>query len=339
LDRNRDDGTGLRIHRMLGLVGQVRPAILHLRNLRVRIVRMRPIPRTTIGSVSILPSIRCGRRSDRLYRLIEDNVRRCMITGCAHTVLAIAMTAGTVPRWAHSSFVPVAVVLSVSCAACMHCCGLNSTCVWPEERGVSLDLAQRRDQQHLLNDVRLAEELGVRYADRNRIMRGNPQRWQPIRRACDARLFEAIAATHGIAVSAVLKARKQLDQPRFELVLFWPMGLIYLVCTWTGVEWLRRRFADDERRAAIAACAIASVMTCCTSLTLGEVSGEVIQMIRVGNTHLSYRALRVDWAHQHRAALLIAGIVVFWVVAMFRTNLRSRRISTVVDATEPNRTR
>ena len=39
LHRNADDRTGLEIDRMLGLVGQMRPAILHLRDLGVGIVR------------------------------------------------------------------------------------------------------------------------------------------------------------------------------------------------------------------------------------------------------------------------------------------------------------
>jgi hypothetical protein len=38
-----DDRSGLEIDRMLGLVRQMRPAVLHLGDLRVGIVRMRPI--------------------------------------------------------------------------------------------------------------------------------------------------------------------------------------------------------------------------------------------------------------------------------------------------------
>ena len=43
LHRDRDDGARLQIDRVLRLVGEMRPAVLHLRDLGVRIVRMRPV--------------------------------------------------------------------------------------------------------------------------------------------------------------------------------------------------------------------------------------------------------------------------------------------------------
>ena len=43
LHGHTDDRAGLEIDRMLGFVRQVRPAVLHLRDLRVGIVRMRPV--------------------------------------------------------------------------------------------------------------------------------------------------------------------------------------------------------------------------------------------------------------------------------------------------------
>ncbi len=43
LHRHADDRAGLQVDRMLGLVGQMRAAVLHLGDLRVGIVRMRPV--------------------------------------------------------------------------------------------------------------------------------------------------------------------------------------------------------------------------------------------------------------------------------------------------------
>ena len=43
LHGDADHGARLQVDRVLGLVGQVRPAVLHLRGLRVRVLRMRPI--------------------------------------------------------------------------------------------------------------------------------------------------------------------------------------------------------------------------------------------------------------------------------------------------------
>jgi hypothetical protein len=43
LDAQCDYGTGVQIHDLLGLIRQVRPAILHLREPRFRIMRVHPI--------------------------------------------------------------------------------------------------------------------------------------------------------------------------------------------------------------------------------------------------------------------------------------------------------
>ena len=43
LQRDRDNRARLEVHGMLGFVGQMRPTIFHLRDLRIRIVRVRPL--------------------------------------------------------------------------------------------------------------------------------------------------------------------------------------------------------------------------------------------------------------------------------------------------------
>jgi hypothetical protein len=43
LQGDGNQGAGLQVHRMLGLVGQVRPAIFHLCDLRIGIPRMFPV--------------------------------------------------------------------------------------------------------------------------------------------------------------------------------------------------------------------------------------------------------------------------------------------------------
>ena len=43
LQGDRDNRARLEVHRMLGFVGQMRPAVFHLRDLRIRIVRVRPV--------------------------------------------------------------------------------------------------------------------------------------------------------------------------------------------------------------------------------------------------------------------------------------------------------
>src|SRR5262249_57644410 len=54
LARRRHNGPGVHVHRVLGLVGQVRPPVLHLCDLRVGIRGTRPV---VVGRLVLPPSI------------------------------------------------------------------------------------------------------------------------------------------------------------------------------------------------------------------------------------------------------------------------------------------
>lgn len=46
--------------------------------------------------------------------------------------------------------------------------------------------------------------------------------------------------------------------------------------------------------------------------------GAVVDMVRLGTTHMSYRALRPTWLGEHRVGLFVAGVAMFWLVALVR---------------------
>jgi hypothetical protein len=47
---------------------------------------------------------------------------------------------------------------------------------------------------------------------------------------------------------------------------------------------------------------------------IGGLGANIVEMIQVGDTHLSYRAFRVPWA-QHWPVLFAGGMVLFGIVA------------------------
>ena len=68
LDRHPDDGAGLQVDRVLGLVREVRAAVLHLRDARVGVVRMPPV-----GVAALLRAVRSNRaRSARVGVAMPD---------------------------------------------------------------------------------------------------------------------------------------------------------------------------------------------------------------------------------------------------------------------------
>jgi hypothetical protein len=42
-----------------------------------------------------------------------------------------------------------------------------------------------------------------------------------------------------------------------------------------------------------------------------------VEMIRFGDTHMSYRVDRMPWS-QHRVALFLTGVILFWMIALIR---------------------
>src|SRR5437867_9732854 len=73
----------------------------------------------------------------------------------------------------------VSTLFSVGLAACSMRDGMNDACEWPSEAGAALGVRNSAHERHLMEDVRVAEELGIRYNDvrlaRGLAVPGKPQ--------------------------------------------------------------------------------------------------------------------------------------------------------------------
>src|SRR3989442_14151338 len=56
-------------------------------------------------------------------------------------------------------------VFSIGVAGCSMRDGMNDNCEWPSEPATALDLRTPAHARHLVDDVRVAEELAIRYDD------------------------------------------------------------------------------------------------------------------------------------------------------------------------------
>jgi hypothetical protein len=64
--------------------------------------------------------------------------------------------------------VVISLPLLVCFAACTRSDRRNANCQWPQETIISLDLRNPEQQRHISDDVELAEDLAIRYADSGR---------------------------------------------------------------------------------------------------------------------------------------------------------------------------
>ena len=208
----------------------------------------------------------------------------------------------------------VVVATTTGCVSREH---LNSRCEWFNEAPVTLDLRVRADEAHLRGEAHLAEELAVRYGDVVRTFR--PESLTEVRhrrQECLGTLFGMIASIHRVPLGEIERVRSLRDARVDIGAVFLPMAL--LLCAVAIYIW--RRFydllSDGPVWLTVVAMLALSVVASAATVQGGEVWANSMEMLRLGNQHISMRGDRIPWVH-HRVALFIGGAVLFWLMGAF----------------------
>jgi hypothetical protein len=200
---------------------------------------------------------------------------------------------------------------------------LNQDCSWIGDQPGPLALARSSDEQHLVRDVELAEELGIRYGDTFRKHYGRTEEHRRAA-ACQARLWETIAATHGVSAAQVQAARSQRPAvaDRTTLALF---ALLYGIVAHKVVQVLRTHHGLAGVRAAVLGYGSTGITLSGVALVgLNLVWVPIVEMVRTGNTHRSLRLAPLPWPN-HSGTLFVAGVVTFAAIAATNHVLRRSR--------------
>jgi hypothetical protein len=205
--------------------------------------------------------------------------------------------------------------LAVCLSACIPRSRLNTNCEWTHDRAFQLDLQQGADQRHLNSDVELAEELGIRYGDSFRKRDGRVEEHRRTTE-CTTTLFAQIAHIHGVTSDDVLKARGRRPATT-DLTVLLSFAMLYGLVSSGLVGRTFSHFPVDEPAAALAAIAVVSTMVSASGLMSFILWADAVEIVRVGNGHMSYRVGRLPWG-QHWVDLFAAGVIVFWMIAAFR---------------------
>lgn len=194
-------------------------------------------------------------------------------------------------------------------------------CRWPTEAASRLNLDRQADARHLLDDVRLAEDLAIRYGD---VRWGpGPVRWQLRDERCLNPTLSQIATRHGIPLESVVAARASLDDPRgFDPLVDIPIVLFAAGIGWLAVRRVTRRFPlAEEWWANTVAFAFVAVLIGGVTLAFGRLWEGGIAAARLGTDHLTYRGLRLHWT-RHPVALAALGTVIAWAVGLVHQRQR-----------------
>jgi hypothetical protein len=213
---------------------------------------------------------------------------------------------------------PFLSLLLVTClSGCVRRSGINADCQWPNEAVSPLDLRDPGQARHLDNDAQFAEELAIRHGDAFLGRETAPERGRRVEQ-CTAQLTAWIVRIHDVTPDDVQRAREHRELRVDVVTVFVPMALLFAVVATLVADRVRRRFPwTGDRWPAIAATALAAVAVSLAVAVVGEVWSWAVEMVRVGDSHLSNRALRLPWG-RHRPAICFAGVVLFVVIAWWR---------------------
>ena len=216
-----------------------------------------------------------------------------------------------------------AVVTYVRCPGCIPRDRVNTACEWTSDTRFPFDSRNPVHQEHLIEDAQLAEELGVRYADAEHGRRFGVEHHGGLidngrfRRECLSRMFAAIENNHAVTAEQVRVARGYRN-PTFDLavvLMFLPFYALGATIVCRGIS---RRFSSTERSVRWVATLLASVVVSLLGLQCFRLWGAIWEVVRVGNGHMaSIRAAsQTRWVQVYAGADFIAGVVLFWVIAL-----------------------
>ena len=220
---------------------------------------------------------------------------------------------------------PVVALLLAVAIGCVDRARVNSRCEWSQETLGALLLSDSQHGQHLARDVELATELAVRYPDSLHKERfgyeghGGYVEGGRARDRCMASLLSEIAAGHDVPLAVINKVRARGDRPvEWDAMVILLFGVIYAGVSALIAKSISRRFPADEGWPALVSPAIASLGIGALGLLLFQWWAMILEMIRVGNDHLSgYRASWNPWT-EHLIALYTTGVIIFLVIASVR---------------------
>lgn len=187
----------------------------------------------------------------------------------------------------------------------------DPNCQWPPHQARVLDLSSRSDRRHLADDAQTAEDLAIRHADASRSpdWQANRGEYRRVREECRARLNASIAQQHSVPLHAVDAA---VDDRRvwLDLLVVAAFAGLFIGLTVIVTSSMLRGSLAESRMLASAMLLVASLGAGTIGVLGGSVFVGLVESVRLGNGHVSYRVDRVPLRHS-RLETFTAGALGF----------------------------
>src|SRR5947207_4059290 len=132
-----------------------------------------------------------------------------------------------------------------------------------------------------------------------------------------ARLFTTIESDHLVTSEQIQVARGQRNRT-FDVVVELLFLLLYLFGATAACRRVWHRFSSHQHYVGLVAMGLVSFAVSFFGLLVRQLWFAAWETIRIGNDHFGgHRAARNVWG-EHLGELFMAGIVLFWVIALLR---------------------
>jgi len=215
----------------------------------------------------------------------------------------------------------VAMLAALSVAGCLGGGTRNTNCQWPADHQTrALDLTRGSDARHLADDAQTAEDLAIRHADASRgrdsgLVR-NVGEYHRVREECKASLFAIVAQQHLVPLDAVARAVEDRREWLDALVIL-AFAILFALVAKSVIGLMLRGAIADSRLLAASLLLVAALGAGAISLFAGGVWFGLIESVRVGNGHMSYRVERLPM-RRYQVVTFAGGTLIFATIAVLR---------------------
>ena len=178
---------------------------------------------------------------------------------------------------------------------------------------------QRGDASHLRADVDYAQELAVEYMDAHYGPRSGKFKSHEVAsqslNACLGTLINQIAESHHVPPKEVADFVGRRDLAT-DIAMAFPFLVLYGLLARMAAAKLHDRYPwEDGWILALVMIAFVSLVFGVAGMMVGQQWSMLMENLRVGNGHLSYRVDRLPWV-RHQVDFLFLCIAIFWSVAI-----------------------
>ena len=195
---------------------------------------------------------------------------------------------------------------------------ISRNCTWDEEDSRSLDLTKTSDRRHLRFDAVTAEDMAIRWGDKNFSHR--PEYDQRVAQ-CMETLFGGVAKHHSVDAAIVRQysANRDLLVDTPVIVSF---AILYVLVAFIFTRRISNQFPPDEPGFWLMTLTLA-VGVSLVAVLMGNLWSIVIEGFLLNSGHLSYRMNRIPF-RSHWAVFFVSGFVIFMLAGLERFSHRRR---------------